>query len=601
LFDPNGTSSDFSCRLKEIDKAISKKEEKLLEEKKKRDEREREKAKEKEENRKKEQELLQNQAERQEQKRMEKEQKRIILQKRMEEEREREREREKERERERERERKREREREKRQKQQNSAAAAEMILNVLQSGNFDEAQKRFRTALEEKAHILDLAAIRRLASAFTKFAKLDLNIRKVIIKEGSNEDIIPMVLALIPCVSESNPNLSEALIYCAKYQGYFRLFKAILKQLPTIKISQLPILGAIEHGDREMLALLLHAGACPNFDRGPFGVTALHAAIPKGEEWVKMLLLAGADCNVADSQAGSTPLHEACKISDAATSRKLVALMIEHGKVNVSIKNKQKKTALQIAQHQSVKEMLTHLQQADIKPKMKLTELSNSKIPKERDSISSSVNAQQAVIPSPHAIQNKSVTEKKEDAKPLLTVEQRLRAMHSSLELSLTCKEQRKYPAVNDKITACNKKRPFEMNVEDSLTKRANISSVVDAFDPIVSVVEINEPNAQEQQAAEEEYMTFEEDISATIVSSEAAWDLRFTREFKEQLFALHRQPIALQSLLRNLGKLAAGEFSRGLYKQLKGVPKSLRIYESPVKTFNDGGRFLWQFAVDYR
>ena len=202
---------------------------------------------------------------------------------------------------------------------------------------------------------------------------------------------------------------------------------------------------------------------------------------------------------------------------------------------------------------------------------------------------------------SPRAIQNKSVTEKKEDAKPLLTVEQRLRAMHSSLELSLTCKEQRKYPAVNDKITACNKKRPFEMNVEDSLTKRANISSVVDAFDPIVSVVEINEPNAQEQQAAEEEYMTFEEDISATIVSSEAAWDLRFTREFKEQLFALHRQPIALQSLLRNLGKLAAGEFSRGLYKQLKGVPKSLRIYESPVKTFNDGGRFLWQFAVDYR
>ena len=531
----------------------------MLEEKKKRDEREREKAKEKEENRKKEQELLQNQAERQE-----------ILQKEM----------------------------EKRQKQQNSAAAAEMILNVLQSGNFDEAQKRFRKALEEKAHILDLAAIRRLASAFTKFAKLDLNIRKVIIKEGSNEDIIPMVLALIPCVSESNPNLSEALIYCAKYQDYFPLFRAILKQLPTIKISQLPIMGAIEHGDREMLALLLHAGACPNFDRGPFGVTALHAAIPKGEEWVKMLLLAGADCNLADSKTDSTPLHEACKISDAATSRKLVALMIEHGKVNVSIKNKQKKTALQIAQHQSVKEMLTHLQQADIKPKMKLTELSNSKIPKEP---LSSVNAQQAVIPSPHAIQTKSVTEKKEDAKHLFTVEQRLRAMHSSLELSLTRKEQRKYPAVNDKITACNEKRPFEMNVEDSLTKRANISSVVDASDPIVSVVEINEPNTQEQQAAEEEYMTIEEDISATIVSSDAAWDLRFTREFKEQLFALHRQPRALRSLLRNLGKLAAGEFSRGLYKQLKGVPKSLRIYESPVKTFNDGGRFLWQFAVDYR
>ena len=44
-----------------------------------------------------------------------------------------------------------------------------------------------------------------------------------------------------------------------------------------------------------------------------------------------------------------------------------------------------------------------------------------------------------------------------------------------------------------------------------------------------------------------------------------------------------------------NLNRIAAGERGKNLYKQLKGVPKSLRIYESPVKTFNDGPRFLWQ------
>jgi hypothetical protein len=86
----------------------------------------------------------------------------------------------------------------------------------------------------------------------------------------------------------------------------------------------------------------------------------------------------------------------------------------------------------------------------------------------------------------------------------------------------------------------------------------------------------------------------------AEFSSEEAPWDLRFTREFKEQLFALHRQPTVLTSLLDNLRRLAHGERSRALRKQLKGVPKSLRIFESPVKTWNDGGRFLWEYSVDY-
>jgi tetratricopeptide (TPR) repeat protein len=77
-------------------------------------------------------------------------------------------------------------------------------------------------------------------------------------------------------------------------------------------------------------------------------------------------------------------------------------------------------------------------------------------------------------------------------------------------------------------------------------------------------------------------------------------WDLRFTREFKDQLFGLRSQPVLLRSLMKNLQRLAAGEQGKPLMKLLKGTPKALRIFESPVKTFNDGGRFLWQYAVDY-
>eukprot|EP00961_Rhodomonas_salina_P233494 3155797-Rhodomonas_salina.1 len=49
-----------------------------------------------------------------------------------------------------------------------------------------------------------------------------------------------------------------------------------------------------------------------------------------------------------------------------------------------------------------------------------------------------------------------------------------------------------------------------------------------------------------------------------------------------------------------DIGHVSPGEQGRTIMKQLKGTPKSLQIFETPCKTFNDGGRFLWQYAVDY-
>ena len=46
--------------------------------------------------------------------------------------------------------------------------------------------------------------------------------------------------------------------------------------------------------------------------------------------------------------------------------------------------------------------------------------------------------------------------------------------------------------------------------------------------------------------------------------------------------------------------RLARGETGRAIMKQLKGTPKNIPIFESPCKSFKDGPRFLWQYAVDY-
>jgi len=504
-----------------------------------------------------------------------------------------------------------------------SAAAADSILRILRAGDFSKAQKFFRLAVENNevlvenpsgdcgllAGSLDLAAIRRLASGFKEHGNCaDLNIRRLIIKDGENENIIPIVAALLPCVSETN--LIEALNHCAKYKDFYALLDPILRQLPDIQIPELPVLGAIEHGDVNVLALLLKAGACPNFERGPFGITSLHAAIHKGGEFVKILLLAKASPNLTDTKTDSTPLHEACKLPDAKTSQRIVKLMIQHGEIDLGIKNRQKKTALDVARHALVKEMLTQeklaqLQRKNTKSKKKTTQVPASGTPLKESPVSGV--EQQSLTGHLDASQAQPVQKKKEEAPPVLSVEQRLVLLQASLDSSVVGTFRIDSETAKDKGTDRHLEVPVAAGPKKSVSTEidtpqvsashdcSKLSSVVLVSDNLVSTL-----TAQTEQHEAEFDLTRGDEISATIFSSGATWDLRFTREFKEQLFALHRQPLLLQSLVRNLGRLATGEQSRGLFKSLKGVPKSLRIYESPVKSFNDGGRFLWQYSVDY-
>ena len=78
------------------------------------------------------------------------------------------------------------------------------------------------------------------------------------------------------------------------------------------------------------------------------------------------------------------------------------------------------------------------------------------------------------------------------------------------------------------------------------------------------------------------------------------SWELRFTREFKNQMFSMHTTPVLRDSLVKNIFRLASGEQSKGLLKHLQGTPRMLAIFESPVKTFNDGDRFLWTRSAAY-
>jgi ankyrin repeat protein len=74
-----------------------------------------------------------------------------------------------------------------------------------------------------------------------------------------------------------------------------------MNRLPNIKIREIRVLKAIENGDSSTLNLLLQAGACPNYDKGPYDVTPLHVAISKGgrfcDRFVEMLLRAKAGRN----------------------------------------------------------------------------------------------------------------------------------------------------------------------------------------------------------------------------------------------------------------------------------------------------------------
>jgi hypothetical protein len=78
----------------------------------------------------------------------------------------------------------------------------------------------------------------------------------------------------------------------------------------------------------------------------------------------------------------------------------------------------------------------------------------------------------------------------------------------------------------------------------------------------------------------------------------DSVWDIRFTREFKDQLFQLRGDVSLLLSFLQNLGRIAQGDDAPDLIYQFS--MEKLRIYETPFSSLKKKLSMVWQIAPDY-
>ena len=497
-------------------------------------------------------------------------------------------------------------------KEREKDAILSVERNILQNLQSDEpgfAARLFGDAIDKVS--LDSTTIKKLARRFKEQKQnrgLGVDLSRQRVRTLINDDR-PLFLTLIPCLS--NASLQDALQFVANksridfsgYKEYWPLLKPLLQALPTAGMSELPVLAAIEHRDEETLALLLQAGADPNWERGDMNLSSLHAAIGQGEDFVRPLLEAKADCNLqlkkeagkgADLWRGnSTPLHQACMILDASTSQRMVALLLEHGNVDFSIQNRQKKTALDIAQHKSVKEMLTRSQQ-DRKMSKKKKSSQNDAAGKPAASSHTSQQRTEPELSSnlpADAPQTKSKDEPA-SAKPALTIEERLLALQSCLEQKAPCvtgiaAQSKENIGKNDDAEMTNDDAGVTNDDAEVTNDDAEVTPSSGALAANMPCSQNNGATAQARESEDEKVqvapfsdkrdevddaLEATEDGSVAAMtktpesaldlrfSSQAPWDLRFTREFKEQLFMLFgRQPVLFKSLVGNLNWIVAG------------------------------------------
>jgi len=495
-----------------------------------------------------------------------------------------------------------------------------------------------------------LTAALRMLSTHTDHEKFEFDLCKLILTIGTER--CSEILCIIRDVAQNllHHRYEAALILCAGRKEFFTLLDTLLRHKPHgFQIQDLPLLPALQHNCIDILTLLLSAGADPNAVRymGAHGVTCLHLAIERCvyaplanlasvAHVVKLLLEANADCNIKGGVSEGTPLHEAVKISSNEGAKVIVSLVLAHGNANVHIKNKQKKSAVDLARPWIRDLLVQHQQRKSSKKKKK--------------SAASKLVAARLALEShePNVASSGTAAQKQQrDENQPLTFDERLQALLPVMRLYAEEALALETPEFATTIVGC--KESHESNHENShgsndkkalLTETSSVSlnfalrldapnesqmsraesglssdfpldvdTMLGGGDEgaaggaVARTSQAIAPDLAREEVAPHAGKAHARDVllaDALSTLSESAWDLRFTREFKEQLFALHSKPVLLQSIIKQLFRLANGEQTRGLFKQLKGSPRSLPIFESPVKTFNDGDRFLWTCDVDY-
>jgi hypothetical protein len=427
---------------------------------------------------------------------------------------------------------------------------------------------------EEKAQLSELGCkLKQLVHAEQKTQKMDLNLRALLIKMGVHF-AGPIISDLASCVSESN--LKELLTFCAKDKEFCAILPSIFREIShtPLDLSSLPILSHVENANLSILTLLLEKRASPNNtnDRGPCprgqrgGLTPLHAAVSKGTDFIKILIEARADCNIPGGSMDNTPLHDACWLQDEEKSAAIVGLMLQVDSIDLSAKNKRKKTAADICKHARVKSMLleysekqktSHKKPSKSVPSSPVKKVVSSPV-KGGASLSLAVVDQAAADTSlPDSNRGRFQVKAHSDfARPpeTSTLDQRLDAMRALLQdgpLVLP-------PADADMYSAQCSQQYANFTPVSPEVNSASIAGAVSGTDPSErtqiseiprisaevgvrsqDLLEASAPDvlaaAGAHQCAEYADVDLVSAVRQMIVSGDS-WEMRFTREFKEQV-----------------------------------------------------------------
>lgn len=183
---------------------------------------------------------------------------------------------------------------------------------------------------------------------------------------GRGKDRPEIVKALLQAGAQVNAreNDGETALYLAATGGQLEMVKALLKGGADVSLGTengvTPLMGAMSDfpekpAAKEIIELLLAAGANPNAARSDNGRPVLMSAVRKGDpEIVRILLEAGADPNGAETDfMQNTVLHIAAEKGDPV----IVGMLLEAG-ADGNVENRFGQTPLDVAKQHGHEEIV---------------------------------------------------------------------------------------------------------------------------------------------------------------------------------------------------------------------------------------------------
>ncbi|EKX42080.1 hypothetical protein GUITHDRAFT_111932 [Guillardia theta CCMP2712] len=465
----------------------------------------------------------------------------------------------------------------------------------------------------ESAYKRETASGRELSELSQSLSEMPrIDVRLLFLRPNLNESHLMRILPSLFRLCKDDQIFQQAM-KAAQKEGMWEVMRMIVRNSSeSQEFADVPLCCAVTAGQHELVKSLLARRADPDASTGEFGTAALHHAVKcRDLKMISCLVDAKADVNVTSERG--TCLHLLAEMTWDQKTSQVTQTLLSNG-ADVTTKNKKNKTVLQVSKG-AFKAMLQKFQEeqsASRKSRSKKVK-SKSKSETQQDGRrEQKINVPDAeadpVVEAakPSQIPASNTADESPEKTPETMVQHRQRVKDLLAALMLRLQHEGDEGQENDHDTdeedgsensdeEEKQSRPRDKRTESNVTDRAPSNFP---------------PGNHEAELRSEGGDPAEEDVTAPVAASDdrsairdlasCMWDLRVTREFKDQLFGLHREPVVLRSTIHKIKRLANGEQGRSLMKCLKGTPKHLKIFESPCVSFDDGRRFLWQYAVDY-